>query len=177
MIGALTLPVTLRARDRDVVLRRAVEDDLTAVVELLADDTVSTARGDRASAADEPLHRAAMREILADPANDLLVATDAAGTVVGTLQLTRIPGMARRGATRLRVEAVRVRSTQRSGGIGAAVVRWVTDVAAPATGSALVQLTSDDARTDAHRFYERLGFTGSHRGFTYAVAPPARAAD
>ncbi|MEZ0493389.1 N-acetyltransferase family protein [Kineococcus sp. TBRC 1896] len=171
MIGALTLPATLRARDQDVVLRRAVEDDLTAVVGLLADDPVSTARGDRASAADEPLYRSAMLEILADPANDLLVAVDAAGEVVGTLQLTRIPGMARRGSARLLVEAVRVRSTLRSGGIGTALMRWVTDVAAPATGSALVQLTSDNSRTDAHRFYERLGFAGSHRGFKYAVPP------
>ena len=29
----------------------------------------------------------------------------------------------------------------------------------------LVQLTSDVARPDAHRFYERLGFTASHVGF------------
>jgi hypothetical protein len=28
-----------------------------------------------------------------------------------------------------------------------------------------VQLTSNDARPDAHRFYQRLGFTPSHRGF------------
>ena len=172
MIAALTLPVTLRARDREVVLRRADEDDLRAVVGLLADDPVSAARGDRASAEDEPLYRAAMLEILADPANDLLVAVDA-GEVVGTLQLTRLPGMARRGSARLLVEAVRVRSTLRSGGIGTALVRWVTDVAAPATGSSLVQLTSDNSRTDAHRFYERLGFAGSHRGFKYAVPAPA----
>jgi hypothetical protein len=28
-----------------------------------------------------------------------------------------------------------------------------------------VQLTSDNTRTDAHRFYERLGFARSHTGF------------
>lgn len=32
-------------------------------------------------------------------------------------------------------------------------------------GCALVQLTSDNVRTDAHRFYERLGFVASHTGF------------
>lgn len=36
---------------------------------------------------------------------------------------------------------------------------------ARASGTALVQLTSDARRDDAHRFYERLGFTGSHVGF------------
>jgi GNAT superfamily N-acetyltransferase len=81
--------------------------------------------------------------------------------------------MARRGATRLLVEAVRVSSALRSGGIGSALMRWVTDVAAPALGTPLVQLTSDVARTDAHRFYERLGFTGSHVGFKYRVPDPS----
>ena len=72
-------------------------------------------------------------------------------------------------ARRLLVEAVRVRSDLRSSGIGSAVMRWVGDAAAPALGAAMVQLTSDAARTDAHRFYERLGYVGSHRGFKYTV--------
>jgi GNAT superfamily N-acetyltransferase len=91
------------------------------------------------------------------------------------MQLTRIPGLSRRGATRLLVEVVRVSSARRSSGIGSALMRWTTDVAAPALGAALVQLTSDEARTDAHRFYERLGFVGSHRGFKYAVQVPSDA--
>ena len=78
--------------------------------------------------------------------------------------------MARRGSTRLLVEAVRVAGQHRSGGIGSAMMRWVVEEAAPATRSSLVQLTSDEARIDAHRFYARLGFVGSHRGFKYQVA-------
>jgi GNAT superfamily N-acetyltransferase len=31
-------------------------------------------------------------------------------------------------------------------------------------GCALVQLTTDKTRTDAHRFYARLGFVASHEG-------------
>jgi GNAT superfamily N-acetyltransferase len=77
--------------------------------------------------------------------------------------------MARRGARRLLVEAVRVRTDLRSAGIGSAAMRWVGEQAAPALGAAMVQLTSDAARTDAHRFYERLGYVGSHRGFKLAV--------
>lgn len=49
------------------------------------------------------------------------------------------------------------------------MMHWVTGTAAPAIGAPLVQLTSDEARQDAHRFYERLGFVGSHRGFKYKV--------
>lgn len=33
----------------------------------------------------------------------------------------------------------------------------------------LVQLTSDKSRVDAHRFYERLGFTATHEGFKMSL--------
>lgn len=168
MLDSLTLPHPLATRVGEATLRRATEADADAIIALLADDPVSAARGDSVSAGDRPRYVTGLREILADPMNDLLVA-EAGGEVLGTFQLTFIPGMARRGARRLLVEAVRVRSDQRSGGLGSAMMRWVADDAAPALGAAIVQLTSDAARVDAHRFYERLGFTGSHVGFKYAV--------
>ncbi|MCP1121780.1 GNAT family N-acetyltransferase, partial [Robbsia andropogonis] len=77
---------------------------------LLSDDPISAAHGDVAAPEDRPQYAEALRSIVDDPANALLVAEDADGRLVGTLQLTRIPGMARRGATRLLVEAVRVSS-------------------------------------------------------------------
>ncbi|MFY9714611.1 MAG: GNAT family N-acetyltransferase [Microbacterium sp.] len=168
MLDALPLPHPFESRAGQAALRRAVPGDADAVIRLLSDDPISAARGDLASEADRPAYVAALMEILAEPSNDLLV-VELDGSVVGTLQLTSIPGMSRRGSRRLLVEAVRVRSDLRSSGIGSAVMRWVSDVAAPATGAAIVQLTSDATRTDAHRFYERLGYVGSHRGFKYAV--------
>ncbi|MFC4139987.1 MULTISPECIES: GNAT family N-acetyltransferase [unclassified Microbacterium] len=168
MLDALPLPHPFESRAGAAVLRRATPADADAVIALLADDPISASRGDQASDDDRPAYTAALVEILAEPSNDLLV-VELDGSVVGTLQLTLIPGMARQGAKRLLVEAVRVRSTRRSSGIGSAVMRWVSDAAAPALGAALVQLTSDAARTDAHRFYERLGYTGSHVGFKYRV--------
>ncbi|PZE30280.1 GNAT family N-acetyltransferase [Curtobacterium sp. MCLR17_042] len=173
MLHDLALPVRLTTRSGELTLRNAVDEDLDALMALLSDDPISAARGDVAASEDRPQYAEALRSILDDQANALLVAEDADGRLVGTLQLTRIPGMARRGATRLLVEAVRVSSALRSGGIGSALMRWVTDVAAPALGTPLVQLTSDAARTDAHRFYERLGFTGSHVGFKYRVPDPS----
>ena len=172
MIAALQLPVALTARGGSVVLRRARLDDLDALIRLLSDDAVSASRGDQADPADLPAYRTALAEIIDDPSNDVLLVVDDVDRPLATMQLTRIPGMARRGSTRLLVEAVRVASELRSGGIGSAMMRWVTDVAAPATRSSLVQLTSDEARIDAHRFYERLGFVGSHRGFKYRVELP-----
>ncbi|SJN42394.1 Histone acetyltransferase HPA2 and related acetyltransferases [Microbacterium esteraromaticum] len=175
MLDALVLPQVLPSRadseaDGPVILRRATAADVEGLIALLADDPISASRGDIAAPDDHARYAAALRQILGDPSNDLLVA-ERADAVVGTFQLTLIPGMARRGSWRLLVEAVRVRSDLRSAGIGSAMMRWVTDEAASRLGADLVQLTSDAARVEAHRFYERLGFAGSHLGFKYPVRP------
>ncbi|WP_309103334.1 GNAT family N-acetyltransferase [Microbacterium sp.] len=170
MLADLILPVDLPVRTGRVTLRRAGNDDVDALVDLIVDDAVARRRGDRDD--DDAAYRNAMEEILSDSSNELVVGVDAEGRVVATFQLTRIPGLARRGATRLQIEAVRVSREWRGRGVGSAMMRWVMDVAAPATGSSLVQLTSDAAREDAHRFYERLGMAASHVGFKYAPGRP-----
>jgi ribosomal protein S18 acetylase RimI-like enzyme len=98
----------------------------------------------------------------ADPAPPLLVAVRD-GAVVGPLQLRVIPGRARRGARRGQLEAVRVAEGQRGHGLGEAMVRWAVEESRR-RGCALVQLTTDKSRTEAHRFYERLGFERTHEG-------------
>ena len=168
MIAELLLPIRLSGTD-SIALRRAIPADLDDLIALLADDPISAGRGDIAAPGDHPAYEAALEAIRRDAANELITAVDGSGRIVGTLQLTRIPGMARRGSTRLLVEAVRVASSARSGGIGTALMRWVLREAAPSVGADLVQLTSDAQRVDAHRFYERLGFVGSHIGFKYSV--------
>lgn len=170
MLAALTLPTSLSAREETITVRRATAEDLDDLVRLMSDDAISASRGDQGNDADRPRYAAAIAAISADPMNELVVAT-IDGDVVGTLQLTVIPGLARQGATRLLVEAVRVSSTRRSSGIGAALMTWVMTTAMTATGSDLVQLTSDAARVDAHRFYTRLGFVDSHVGFKFYAQP------
>ena len=169
----LNLPTALETPRAALVIRRAEPTDLFAIVSLLSDDAVSASRGDTASDEDEAVYRAALERIIGDPANELVVVVDQAETIVGTLQLTLIPGMARRGSTRLLVEAVRVANSVRSSGIGTALMEWVVEQAAYELDAPLVQLTSDAARSDAHRFYRRLGFVDSHVGFKYHVAPKA----
>ncbi|CAD6002869.1 GNAT family N-acetyltransferase [Agreia sp. COWG] len=160
--------VTLNLPLGSVLLRRATIGDLSTIIDLLADDPISAARGDSADASDREAYEVAFAAIDRDPAQRLLVAVEADGSVVATMQLTVIPGLARRGASRLQIEAVRVSSSQRNRGIGAAMMRWALEDAR-ASGVPLVQLTSDAARVDAHRFYERLGFEASHVGFKYRV--------
>ena len=84
------------------------------------------------------------------------------------MQLTVLPGLARRGALRMQVEAVRVHEAHRSAGLGGGMMRWAVEDARR-RGCALVQLTSDKSRVDAHRFYERLGFSRSHEGFKLSL--------
>ena len=153
------LPTTLTVGDDPVVLRRATADDVPALVALLTDDPLGHDR----ETADLAPYRRAFAAVDADPAQLLLAVTH--GTdVVGTAQLTEIPGLSRGGTTRLQVEAVRVRADLRGRGIGAAVFTWAVDEARR-RGCGLVQLTTDTRRPGAHRFYERLGFTASHVGF------------
>ncbi len=90
------------------------------------------------------------------------------GQIVGTMQLSFLPGLARRGALRAQIEAVRVAQSQRGSGLGAAMMGWAIEEARR-RGCALVQLTTDKSRTDAHRFYARLGFVATHEGMKLAL--------
>jgi GNAT superfamily N-acetyltransferase len=143
-----------------VRIRRATEDDVPAIVAMLADDALGATRE---SPDDLTPYRKAFQGIDADP-NQFLAVADRDGEVVGTLQLTYLPGLSRKGGTRAQIEAVRVRATERGTGLGSQLITWAVDQARE-RGCILVQLTTDTARTDAHRFYERLGFTASHLGF------------
>ncbi|MET7381430.1 GNAT family N-acetyltransferase [Streptomyces sp. NPDC005526] len=144
----------------NIDIRPASRDDIPAIVAMLADDALGATRE---SPDDLSCYRAAYERLQRDP-NQLLVVADADGETVGTLQLTIIPGLSRKGSTRSVIEGVRVHSSQRGNGLGARLIEWAIEESRR-QGCQLVQLTSDSARTDAHRFYERLGFTGSHVGF------------
>ncbi len=117
---------------------------------------------------DGAAHGSAFHAIDSDPAQKLIVGVSESDEVVAKMQLTTIPGLARCGATPLKIEAVRVRTDQRGRGVGGAMIRWAMDDAA-ALGATLVQLTSDATRVDAHRFYEGLGFSATHIGFKYVL--------
>jgi GNAT superfamily N-acetyltransferase len=143
------------------LVRRARRDDVAAIVALLSDDVL----GQHREAAGEDLapYLRAFDLIAASPNQELIV-VERDGGIVATLDLAVLPSLSRRGAVRMQVEAVRVASSVRGSGLGSAVFRWIVEHARR-SGCDLVQLTSDRARVDAHAFYERLGFAGSHVGF------------
>ncbi|MGW2468620.1 N-acetyltransferase family protein [Streptomyces bauhiniae] len=148
----------------DLAIRPATPDDIPAIVAMLADDPLGA---QRESPDDLTPYLAAFERLDTDPNQHLVVAVRD-GRVIGSLQLTIIPGLSRKGATRSLIEAVRIHADERGSGLGSELIQWAVDTSRR-LGCHLVQLTSDKTRTDAHRFYERLGFTASHEGFKLSL--------
>lgn len=142
--------------------RRAAEADVPAIVALLADDFLAAQREAEAPGGSER-YIDAFREIDADPNQFLCVAEDD-GAIVGTLQLTFIRGLSNKGAFHGVIEAVRVSSALRGQGLGQQLIEWAV-AECRARGCSVAQLTTHKLRTDAHRFYDRLGFEQSHFGY------------
>ena len=152
----------LRLDNTTVVLRRATAQDLPRLVELMAADQLGVDRDGIRTVEDLGRYRTAFDAIDSDPAH-LLVVAEADSEVAGTLQLSFLPGLARRGSLRGQIEAVRVHTGLRGLGLGTAMLTWAIEEARR-RGCTLVQLTTDKSRGDAHRLYERLGFVSSHVG-------------
>ncbi|MBR8744104.1 GNAT family N-acetyltransferase [Nocardiopsis sp. MG754419] len=146
-------------------IERARVEDVPAIVALLADDPLGAGRE---TPDDLDPYLRAFAVIDADPHQYLAVARRD-GRVVGTLQLPLLPGLSRTATTRAQVEGVRVHADERGGGLGTALLRWA-EHEAERRGCALLQLTTDATREDAHRFYERLGYEASHVGFKKTLA-------
>ncbi|GAA5124166.1 GNAT family N-acetyltransferase [Haloechinothrix salitolerans] len=161
----MPLPQALVTDSATFLLRRATESDVPSLVDLIANDSLGRQR-ERVD--NLTPYRQAFHAIDSDPAHVLLVAANEDEALVGTMQLTFVRGLARQGALRAQIDAVHVRENCRSLGLGRAMMRWAIDEARR-QGCALVRLTSHKQRTDAHRFYSRLGFEASHEGFTLAL--------
>ena len=145
----------------EISFRDATAGDLPEIVRLLADDALGAQRERHT----DPLPQAyydAFAALQAQAGNRILLAM-MDGRIAGCAQLTLIPGLSHIGTLRAQIEAVRIDSSMRGHGIGETLIRRCIELAREA-GCGLVQLTTDKSRADAHRFYERLGFVGSHLG-------------
>jgi ribosomal protein S18 acetylase RimI-like enzyme len=146
-----------------ISLRPARRDDVAAIIAMLADDHLGRAR-ERLEDPLPTLYYDAFERLSLDP-NIHLVVAEEGGHVVGCLQLCILPGLSSQGAARGLIEDVRVASDRRSRGIGEQLVQWAVNEAR-AKDCKLVELLTHHTRTDAQRFYERLGFARSHVGMT-----------
>ncbi len=150
----------------DVTIRRATESDIQAIVDMLADDPLGATRE---TPADLAPYRVAFAAIDANP-HQLLLVAERAGEAIGTAQVSFMPGLSHRGMLRADIEAVRIHADARGVGLGSKLIARCIEEAR-GRGCGMIQLTSNASRTDARRFYERLGFTASHIGFKMSLAP------
>jgi GNAT superfamily N-acetyltransferase len=145
----------------NIRFRLAKRADLPSIVRMLADDDLGSQR----ERYEDPLPEAyysAFEQLESDPNHELIVA-EHNGEVIGTLHLMFLPSISFQGRVRAQIESVRVDKRFQSRGIGSAMMGWSIQ-RAKQRGAHIVQLTTHKTREDAHRFYERLGFKGSHLG-------------
>lgn len=143
----------------EVVVRVARREDVPGQVALLVDDIMGRERDDPA---DLTPYYDAWDEMALDPNVECLV-LDLHGRLIGTATLVYSRHLSRKGMRRCTIEEVRVAGDLRGRGLGTVLIEACVDMAR-ARGCGVVQLTSHESRTDAHRFYRRLGFTASHLG-------------
>jgi GNAT superfamily N-acetyltransferase len=153
-------------------MRAARREDLAAIVVLYADDILGAARETLPAPGGElPAAYVTAFAAIDGDANNRLIVAELDGVVVGSCQLTLIWQLSHGGARVMQVEAVRVAAARRGQRLGEHMLNWAIDCARR-EGCRVVQLTSNARRTDARRFYERLGFVASHVGMKLALPRP-----
>ncbi|MFP5020387.1 GNAT family N-acetyltransferase [Pseudonocardia phyllosphaerae] len=148
---------------------RAARPDVPAVVALLAADPDGATRESAGTTtltdpADPALYDAAFDALDRDPGRFLAVVRAPDQRVVATVQLTILPGLARRGSTRLLVEGLRVAPGWRDRGLGAALLEWAHDHGRT-RGAVLSQVVTGTNRVEALGFLEHIGYERTHAGF------------
>ena len=149
-----------------LTIRLATRADLPEIVRLLADDDLGSQREHYELPLPESYY-AAFEQMDGSPYFELIVG-EMDGRIVATLQLIFIPSISYQGGLRAQVESVRVDVPLRSQGLGKEIMLWAMERARQ-RGAHLMQLSTHKTRLDAHRFYERLGFKGSHIGMKISL--------
>lgn len=152
----------MTASSRELAFRDARADEIAAILELARSGAVEE---DAAAPVDpdHPGYLAAFEAIQADPNHRLIVA-ERDGEIIGSLQLSFLPGLTRQGMWRGQLENIHVREDQRGAGVGFRMIAWAIERCRE-KGCGLVQLTSNKKRDRAHKLYRTLGFEPTHEGF------------
>jgi GNAT superfamily N-acetyltransferase len=142
--------------------RKATENDIFIIVEMMADDLLGKKRENFQT----PLpisYINAFKKINADENQELIVLENEKLEVIGTLQLSFIQYISYCGGIRAQIENVFIRKEQRGLGIGKKMFEWAIN-RAKEKNAHMVQLTSNKVRSRAIKFYENLGFKATHEG-------------
>ncbi|CAN7255317.1 GNAT family N-acetyltransferase [Rhizobium sp. LjRoot258] len=148
------------------IIREARSADVAALVAIFAGDELGGHGDTTAPEVFGDYLRAFER--LATSRDQTLYVAERDGKVVGTFQTMIVTSLVGRGSSSMIIEAVQTRGDMRGQGIGAQMIEFAI-AEAKRRDLRLVQLASNASRTDAHRFYTRLGFKQSHLGFKMAL--------
>lgn len=144
-------------------LRKAKREELFQLIEMYFDDVLGQTRETISIPLDDSYIKA-FEIIDSDPNQDLLVLVDKNDLILGTIQITYIQYLNRHGSKRAVFESVRIHKSHRGKGLGETMfnlaIQRVKD-----NNVSVIQLTSDKQRTDALRFYKKIGFSATHEGF------------
>ncbi|MBK1897300.1 GNAT family N-acetyltransferase [Chryseobacterium paridis] len=157
----------MEEKNKDLRLRKVTSADLMKIIEMLADDVLGQSREEVSDPLDERYVKA-FKAIEQDPNQDLLVMVNDNDQILGTLQLTYLQYLNHKGSKRALVESVRIHSSVRGQGLGEKMFQLAI-IRAKENGADTIQLTSDKTRTEALKFYQKLGFTASHEGFKMKI--------
>lgn len=150
----------------EIACRLAKRQDLPAIARMLSEDALGSQRERYEDPVPEAYYRA-FEQIDRDLNHELIVA-ERNGEVMGTLHLMFLPSLSYQGGLRAQIESVRVDESQRGQGFGSEMMKWTIE-RARRRGAHVVQLTTHRSRAEAHRFYERLGFQGTHLGMKLSL--------
>ncbi|MCX6632573.1 MAG: GNAT family N-acetyltransferase [Candidatus Solibacter sp.] len=143
-----------------VEIRDASEDDLPAVLRILAESGIDGGESFTQEEAREHFARIRRR-----PGFRLLVA-EVDGEIAGTYVLQIMEKLGKRGTPAGVVEDVAVLPSRQGQGIGRAMMEHAQDACRRA-GCYKLALSSNLRREDAHRFYDSLGF--ERHGFSFVT--------
>ena len=146
----------------NMIFRKAEEKDISAIVEMLANDELGSTRENFTTPLPKEYHDA-FQNIRSDKNQELIVIENDNKEIIGTMQLSFIQYLTYQGGIRAQIEAVRIREDQRGSGLGTKMFKWAIS-RAKAQNAHVLQLTTDKKRPDALNFYKNLGFVPSHEG-------------
>jgi len=151
-----------------VTLRKAVAEDVLALVQLLAADQLGSIRDGVSTAG--TCSPTCTPSTPSTPTRRTSSWWPPRHSDPGHHAVELLPRARQARGSARQIEGVGVRQDHRGRGLGAALFEWAIQEARR-RGCALVQLTTDKSRADAHRFYGRLGFVASHEGLKLTLHP------
>lgn len=143
----------------DIKFRIAKEEDLPALVVLIADNEIGSLREDET---DLSPYIKAFREI-SKSINDHLIVMEKEEEIIGMAHLTILTHLSLKGSKRGNIETFHIKNTYRNKGYGTILMKYVMTLAKKLE-VLICQLTTNKKRVEAKYFYEKLGFVATHEG-------------